>query len=204
MHVSTWAGNVSRLWSFFQCALDLRGSVGFFPRGILRLSSIIFYSPFECDVIQLNVHSGPRWACLLYVHEHDRLGFGMLSVETAVFNPRAVFDCICGFSSNCDRSGRILFAVFGISGRVLWRKDPAFALKYHYKSMWQYLARNLKADVNFLVLLNLWVYGNWRRHATQPSIIRLAWPLCLKYLSVKPRLLMKKGWFLEVENLRVS
>ena len=28
--------------------------------GILRLSSIIFNSPFECDVIQLNVRSGPR------------------------------------------------------------------------------------------------------------------------------------------------
>ena len=29
-----------RLWSFFQCALNLRGSVGFFRRGILTLSSI--------------------------------------------------------------------------------------------------------------------------------------------------------------------
>ena len=40
---------------------------------------------------------------ILYVHEHDRLGFGMLTVETAVLNPRAVSDCICGISSNCDR-----------------------------------------------------------------------------------------------------
>ena len=37
---------------------------------------------------------------ILYVHEHDRLGFGMLTVETAVF------DCICWFSSSCDRSGQ--------------------------------------------------------------------------------------------------
>ena len=58
--------------------------VGFFRRGILRLSSIIFNSPFECDVIQLNVRSGSRWACLFDVHGHDRLGFGMLSVETGV------------------------------------------------------------------------------------------------------------------------
>ena len=43
---------------------------------------------------------------ILYVHEHGRLGFGMLTVETAVLNPRAVFDCICGFSSNCDRKGQ--------------------------------------------------------------------------------------------------
>ena len=42
-----------RLWSFFQCALYLRGGVGFFRRGILRLSSIIFNSPFEYDLIQL-------------------------------------------------------------------------------------------------------------------------------------------------------
>ena len=37
--------------SFFQCALNLRGSVGFFCRGVLRLSSIILNSPFEHDVI---------------------------------------------------------------------------------------------------------------------------------------------------------
>ena len=43
---------------------------------------------------------------ILYVHEHDRLGFGMLTVETAVLNPRAIFDCICGFSSSCDRKGQ--------------------------------------------------------------------------------------------------
>ena len=46
----------------------------------------------------------------------------MLSVETAVLNALAVFDCICGFSSRQKRSvvsGGILFAVFGISGRVL-------------------------------------------------------------------------------------
>ena len=96
------------LWSFFQCALDLRGRVGFLRRGILRLSSIIFNSPFEYDVIQLNVRSGSRWACLFYVHEHDRIGFGILSVETTVLNPRVQysFDCICGFSPNCDRKGQ--------------------------------------------------------------------------------------------------
>ena len=141
------------LWSFFQCALDLRGSVGFFRRGILRLSSIVFNSPFDCDVIQLNVRSGSRWACLFYVHEHDRLGFWMLSVETSVLNRRAVFDCICGCSSNCDRKGQqypVEYYLLYLESvkEYSWGKDPAFALK-HYKSMWQYLARNLKADVNF-------------------------------------------------------
>ena len=37
---------------------------------------------------------------ILYVHEHNRLGFGMLTVETAVF------DCICWFSSSRDRKGQ--------------------------------------------------------------------------------------------------
>ena len=34
--------------------------------------------------------------------------------------------------------------------------------------MRKYLARNIKADVNILILLNLGVHGtgNWRRHAT--------------------------------------
>jgi len=31
--------------------------------------------------------------------------------------------------------------------------------------MWEYLARNLKANVDILVPLNSWVYRNWRRHA---------------------------------------
>ena len=35
----------------------------------------------------------------------------------------------------------------------------AFVLK-RYKLMWEYLARSLKADVDILVLLHLWVYGN--------------------------------------------
>ena len=37
---------------------------------------------------------------ILYVHEHDRLDLGMLSVETAVF------DCICWFSSSRDRKSQ--------------------------------------------------------------------------------------------------
>ena len=37
---------------------------------------------------------------ILYVHEHDRLNSGMLTVETAVF------DCICWFSSSRNRKGQ--------------------------------------------------------------------------------------------------
>ena len=35
---------------------------------------------------------------ILYVHEHDRLNFGMWEM--------AVFDCICWFSSSRDRKGQ--------------------------------------------------------------------------------------------------
>ena len=37
---------------------------------------------------------------ILYVHEHDRLDFGMLTVEMAVFG------YICWFSSSRDRKGQ--------------------------------------------------------------------------------------------------
>ena len=54
----------------------------------------------------------------IYVHEHDRLCFPMLTVETAVFN--FWLHLLTKFQSRQKRSvlsGRILF---GIGGRVLW------------------------------------------------------------------------------------
>ena len=51
----------------------------------------------------------------MFTGEHDRLGFGMLSVETAVFY------YICWFSSSRDSLKRsVLFGriLFGIGGRV--------------------------------------------------------------------------------------
>ena len=67
--------------------------------------------------------------------------------------------------------------------------------------MLEYLARNLKADVNILVLLNYRKLAPSRNVVcTGTSSIRMAWALSLQYLSVKPRLLMKKGRFLEVES----
>ena len=155
-----------RLWSFFQCALDLRGSVGFFRPGILWLSSIIFNSPLECDVIQLNVRSGSRWACLFYVHEHDRLGFGMLSVETAVLNPWAVFDCICGFSSNCDRKGQ------------------SYAVQYYLDSVEEYWEGNIhmsepesgKGNVNTVYFVN---------QARENTRISCTAKCCLRWMSTR-------------------
>ena len=75
---------------------------------ILRLSSIIFNSPFEYDVIQLHVRSGSRRACLFYVHEHER-------GNSCIKSP----GCIHLIAFVDLVSGRIPFAVFGISGRVL-------------------------------------------------------------------------------------
>ena len=42
---------ISGIFVRMESALDLRSSVGFFCRGILRPSSIVFNSPFEHDVI---------------------------------------------------------------------------------------------------------------------------------------------------------
>ena len=89
-----------------------QSSVGFFSSRILRLSSIIFNSPFKYGLT--------RSLFILYVHEHDRLGSGMLTMETAVI-PRLYLIAFVDFnSSTSDKrsvvSGQILF---GIGGRVL-------------------------------------------------------------------------------------
>ena len=65
--------------------------------------------------------------------------------------------------------------------------------------MWEYLAQNMKADVNILVL-STEVAPSRNVVCTGTSSIKMACTLSLKYLSVKPRLLMKKSWFLEVES----
>ena len=58
------------------------------------------------------LNSGLRFLVYLICPEHDRLGFGMLTVE------RAVFDCFQS-RQKCQSliSGRLLF---GVGGRVLW------------------------------------------------------------------------------------
>ena len=57
---------------------------------------------------------------ILYVHEHDRLGLGMLSVETTVF------DCICWLSSSHDRKGQSYPVEYYLESveEYSWGKDP--------------------------------------------------------------------------------
>ena len=43
---------------------------------------------------------------ILYIHEHDRLGFGMLTVETAVIPGLYLIAFVDFNSSNCDRKGQ--------------------------------------------------------------------------------------------------
>ena len=157
-----------------------------------------------------------------YVHEHDRLCFPMLTVETAVF------DCICWLRSSRDRKGQSYPAEYCLESveecsectihkgepeprkgnvntvyfinqarantrhshgvclrwrhaiangylylsfllRIMFVKNILLQISFYakLKLMWEYLARNLWADVNILVLwLYFWVYGNWGRHAT--------------------------------------
>ena len=53
--------------------------------------------------------------------------------------------------------------------------------------MWQYLAQNFKADVNSLVLLNLWVFNQ----TGMDFVTEISF--CIKTTVVH-----EKGWFLEV------
>ena len=85
--------------SFFPCALDLRGSVGFFCRGILKLDKLCS-TVLSSMMLFKRSFALTRSLFILHVHEHDRLGFGMLTVETAVI---AFVDFN---SSNCDRKGQ--------------------------------------------------------------------------------------------------
>ena len=43
---------------------------------------------------------------ILYVHEHDRLGSGMLTMETAVIPGLYLIAFVNFNSSNCDRKGQ--------------------------------------------------------------------------------------------------
>ena len=53
---------------------------------------VVLYSIVLSSMMLFKRLSGlTRSLFVLYVHEHDRLGFGMLTVETAVLN------CICLF-----------------------------------------------------------------------------------------------------------
>ena len=56
-----------------------------------------------------------------------------------------------------------------------------------YKSMWQYLAQNFKADVNSLVLLNLWVFNQ----TLMDFVTEISF-------CIKTPVVHEKGWFLEV------
>ena len=84
-----------RLCSSFPCAVDLRGNVGFFCRRI-----VLYWIVLSSMMLFKRSFGITRSLFILYVHGHDRLGFGVLTVETAVF------DCICWFSSSRNRKGQ--------------------------------------------------------------------------------------------------
>ena len=80
--------------------LNLTGRVRFFCCGILRPSGK--YSIVRSSMMLFKRSFGlTRSLFILYVPEHDRLGFGMLTVEAAVI---AFVDFS---SSNCYRKGQL-------------------------------------------------------------------------------------------------
>ena len=64
---------------------------------------VVFDLLFEFGVLSWRIQDSAS-LFILYVHEHDRLCFEMLTVETAAF------DCICWFSSSRDRKGQSLIS----------------------------------------------------------------------------------------------
>ena len=98
------------------CSVSTRSPVSRLPR-VLVCFLVQFDLLFAFGMLSCRILDSAS-LFVLYVHDYNRLGFGMLTVETAVF------DCICDnlliyFQPRQKRSvlsGRILF---GIGGRVL-------------------------------------------------------------------------------------
>ena len=79
--------------------------------------------------------------------------------NTRISRTEFVYDEI---ARNCKCLLTCIFLSFLL--RIIFVKN--ILLQKHYKLVWKYLARNLNGDVSIVVLLNLWVYGNWHCHAT--------------------------------------
>ena len=111
---------------------------------------------------------------ILYVHEHDRLGFGMLTVETAVI---AFVDFN---SSNCDRKGQ------------------SYPVEYYLESVEEYSEGKIhmsepesgKGNVNTVYFVNQargntrisrteFVYDEWARDCK--CLLRFELPVRKKY-----------------------
>ena len=80
------------------CFVSTRSPVSCLPR-ILVCVLVEFDLLFAFGVLSCWILNSAS-LFILYVHKHNRLGFGMLTLETAVF------DCICWFSSSRDRKGQ--------------------------------------------------------------------------------------------------
>ena len=80
------------------CFVSTRSPVSRLPRVLVcfrvQFDLLFTFGVLSCWIL------GSTSLFILYVHHHNRLGFGMLTVETAVF------DCICWFSSSRNRKGQ--------------------------------------------------------------------------------------------------
>ena len=93
------------LWSFFPCASISEVALDSFAVEFWGWE--VLYSIVLSSMMLFKRSFGlTRSLFILYVHEHDRLGFGMLTVETAVI---AFVDFN---SSNCDRKGQYTCQLF--------------------------------------------------------------------------------------------
>ena len=69
------------------CFVSTKSPVSHLPRVLVcflvQFDLLFAFGVLSCQILN------PASLFILYVHDHNRLGFGMLTVETAVF------DCIC-------------------------------------------------------------------------------------------------------------
>ena len=106
-HVSRPCG----LWSFFPCASNSEVALDSFA--VEFWGWLVLYSIVLSSMMLFKRSFGlTRSLFILYVHEHDRLGFGMLSVETAVI----AFVAVDFNSSNCERK------VSHIRSNIIWNR----------------------------------------------------------------------------------
>ena len=87
-------------------------------------------------------------------------------METAVLNPQAVFDCICVFSSYCDRKGQ----QYTVEYYLLYLES----VKEYSEGKIQLLHLNITSHLwckFFSPIKLVSVYGNWRRNTMQSSIV---------------------------------
>ena len=150
-HVSHWAGHVNFGLSFHVLSIS---EVALDSFAVEFWGWVVLYSIVLSSMMLFKRSFGlTRSLFILYVHEHDHRGLGMLSVETAVF------DCICWFSSSRDRKGQSYLVEYCLE--VVEEYTEGKIHKSEPEPGWIFSTK-FKDCCKCFSSIKL----NWRRHAT--------------------------------------